>query len=109
MNRDADWDSRQLQEKLEAITADIRALADHYQGNILGLLALLRALEHTHREIQENLFQSALPDNRQELYALLKDMEEAGGWPYIERMKLRSLLVNLMAMEVSISDRQSED
>lgn len=95
MNGDKDLDSRQLQDTLQAITADIRTLADTHQGNTLALLALLRALEHSHREIRDDLFQGSLPDNRQALYALLKDMEEAGGWPYIERMKLRSLLEKL--------------
>lgn len=96
MNGDKNSDSRQLEVKLQAITADIRALANSYQGNSLALLTLLRALEQVHREIQENLFQASLPSNRQELYAFLKDMEEAGGWPYIERMRLRSLLENLL-------------
>ncbi len=95
MNCDKKFDLGYLQVKLQALTADIRALADSHQGDSLSLLAVLRALEDSHREIRENLFQASLPDNRQALYALLKDMEEAGGWPYIERMKLRSLLSNL--------------
>ena len=94
MNGDKDLDSRLLENKLQAITTEIRYLANTHQGNSLALLALLRRLEHIHSEIRENFFQSSLPDNRQALYALLKDMEEAGGWPYIERMKLRSLLSN---------------
>lgn len=92
MNGVKDLDSKQLQDKLHAITVEIYSLANSHQGNSLALLALLRALEQVHREIRENLFQASLPDNRQALYALLKDMEEAGGWPHIERMKLRSLL-----------------
>lgn len=95
MNCDNDLDSKQLQVKLQAITVDIRTLANSYQGNSLVLLALLRALEHSHREIRENLFQASLPDNRQALYALLRDIEEEGGWPYIDRMKLHLLLSNL--------------
>jgi DNA-binding transcriptional regulator YbjK len=95
MNCDNDLDSQQLQVKLQAITADIRSLANSHQGNSLVLLALLRALEHSHREIRENLFQASLPDSRQALYALLRDIEEEGGWPYIDRMKLQLLLSNL--------------
>jgi hypothetical protein len=95
MNCDNDLDSQQLQVKLQAITADIRSLANSHKGNSLVLLALLRALEHSHREIRENLFQASLPDSRQALYALLRDIEEEGGWPYIDRMKLRLLLSNL--------------
>ncbi|MBW4575695.1 MAG: hypothetical protein KME08_10470 [Aphanothece sp. CMT-3BRIN-NPC111] len=94
MKHDTDFDSKQ-QPELQAIANTIRALAEKRQGNSLALLALLRTLEQLHREIQEGVFQASLPDNRQALYALLKDIEEEGGWPYIDRMKLRSLLVNL--------------
>lgn len=81
--------------ELEGIAHGVRELANSCQGNSLALLALLRILEQLHREIRDGIFQTSLPDNRQQLYALLKDIEEAGGWPYIDRMKLRSLLVNL--------------
>ncbi|NEO29928.1 MAG: hypothetical protein F6K36_05645 [Symploca sp. SIO3C6] len=95
MNQDGDLGLSQLQIKLQALAADLRCLADSYQGNSLALLALLRTLEQTHREIREHSFQASLPDNRQQLYALLKDIEEEGGWPYIERMRLRELLENM--------------
>lgn len=95
MNWDQDLEQGQLQARLQAITADIRSVASRYPGDSLALLALLRALEQVHREIRENLFQPSLPDNRQALYALLRDIEEEGGWPYIDRMKLRSLLEQL--------------
>jgi hypothetical protein len=36
-----------------------------------------------------------LPDNRQALYSLLRDIEAEGGWPYIERMRLQAFLTNL--------------
>jgi hypothetical protein len=58
-------------------------------------LALLRTLESLHQEIRESVFQASLPDSRQALYALLKDMEATGGWPYIHRMKLQSFLEKL--------------
>jgi hypothetical protein len=67
------------------------------EGDCFELLSLLRTLESLHRQIRDNLFQAALPDNRQKLYALLREIEENGGWPYIERMKLRQLLTNLEA------------
>jgi hypothetical protein len=110
MNGDKDLDSRLLENKLQAITAEIRSLANTHQGNSLALLALLRRLEQMHGEIREDLFQSSLPDNRQALYALLKDMEEAGGWPYIERMKLRSFLSNFPdnSTYINTSKGQSE-
>lgn len=109
MNCDRDVDSRQLQVNLQAMTADIRALATSHQENPLALLALLRAVEQIHREIRENLFQASLPDNRQELYALLKNIEEEGGWPYIERLRLRSLLAYLAESEVNTANANNND
>ena len=82
-----DLPSGQIQPELQAITAAVRTLAQNSQGDNLAVLSLLRILEDLHREIQEGVFQASLPDNRQALYALLRDIEEAGGWPYIERMK----------------------
>src|ERR671932_1405839 len=109
MNRENDSDSRQMEIELQAITTNIRTLANRQGGNSRALLALLRTLEHTHREIHENLFQASLPGNRQELYALLKDIEETGGWPYIERMRLRSLLSNLPELGVQTVDTDSNE
>ncbi len=62
------------------------------RGDSLALLELLRLLEARHRQICETAFQDALPNNRHSLYALLKDIETKGGWPYIQRMKLAFLL-----------------
>lgn len=107
MNNDSE--SRQLEVEVQILAAEIRTLANRYQGNSLALLALLRALEQVHREIQDNLFQASLPDNRQALYAFLRNIEETGGWPYIERLKLRSLLSNLLAGEIQTTDMESDD
>lgn len=85
-----------LESKLAAITTDVEALAQSYQGDSLALLAVLRCLEALHREIREGLFHASLPDSRHGLDALLKDIETEGGWPYIERMRLQALLVNLL-------------
>jgi hypothetical protein len=71
-----------------------RALAKEHQGNPTELLALLRHLESLHQELREGLFQESLPNNRQQLYNLLKEIETEGGWPYIPRMKLRSFFEN---------------
>ena len=97
MKSGIDFKSGQWQSELQAIATTVRSLAQHGQGDSLALVALLRQLEDLHREIRDGIFQTSLPDNRQALYALLKDIEAEGGWPYIERMKLQSFLANLPA------------
>lgn len=99
MNGEKNFESRQLQMELQAIATAVRALAVTWQSDTIELLALLRGLESLHREIRDSMFQASLPDNRQALYALLKNIEEEGGWPYIDRLKLRSLLINFSAEE----------
>jgi hypothetical protein len=83
----------------EAIAATIRSIAKRHQGDQIALLNLLRMLEALHKEIREGLFQESLPTNRQALYALLKDMEAQGGWPYIKRMRLQALLELLQSID----------
>jgi hypothetical protein len=90
-------DSRSLRVALAEIATITRTVAQNQQGRSLELLALLRVLEALHREIRDSFFQEALPDNRQALYALLRDIELSGGWPYIHRLKLQALLVNLLS------------
>lgn len=97
-----------LESKLSAIATTVEALAQSYQGDSLGLLAVLRRLEALHREIREGLFHASLPDNRHGLEALLKDIETEGGWPYIERMRLQALLVNLLGEDAQNSDSMPE-
>ena len=81
------------------IVTEIQAIAARSQGDSIALLQLLRALEQVHRDIQADYFQSALPDSRQALYALLRDIEENGGWPYIQRWKIQALFANLAEIE----------
>lgn len=97
MNTGINLEPGNLEFELQGIATAVRSLAQSYQGDSLALVALLRRLEELHREIRDGIFQASLPDNRQALYALLKDIESEGGWPYIERMKLQSFLVNLAA------------
>ncbi|WP_416667133.1 hypothetical protein [Egbenema bharatensis] len=85
----------ELQEELESIARLIRSTAYEYKHQSHDLLALLRVLEAVHQEIRDGLFQDSLPDNRQALYALLRDIENDGGWPYIHRMKLQAFLSHL--------------
>lgn len=88
--------ARQAEQSLgtaqQAIAQLVQTTAQNYSGDGLALLSLLRLLEHLHQEIREGAFQEALPKNRQALYAMLRDMEAEGGWPYISRGSLRSLL-----------------
>jgi hypothetical protein len=77
--------------------------------NSLELLAILRSIEYLHRQIRDNLFQESLPDNRQSLYKLLKDIETRGGWPYIHRMKLRELMENLNYGVIDSPEAASEE
>ncbi|WP_309742097.1 hypothetical protein [Chamaesiphon sp. OTE_20_metabat_361] len=78
---------------------EIHEIAERDRHDPLALLRLLRTLEQLHREIQQGYFQSALPNSRQALYALLRDIEENGGWPYIQRWKLQELFANLSEQE----------
>jgi hypothetical protein len=84
----------QLKANLETIASITRSVAQQHQGESLELLSILRLLEQLHQEIRDGMFQDSLPSNRQALYALLRDIELSGGWPYIHRLKLRALLVN---------------
>lgn len=83
---------------------DIRALAEEHRQDTLFLLSLLRELEMIHRQIRTEIFEFSLPETRNALYQLVKDIEEQGGWPYIERMKLRDLLKNLQTIEPNQSE-----
>lgn len=96
MNQGLKVDSESFNHQLQGIVAAVQNVAQDYQGDAIALLALLRQLEYLHREIRDYAFQNSLPNNRQALYALLKDIESEGGWPYIERMKLQKFLVNLL-------------
>jgi hypothetical protein len=79
----------------------VQAAAQHREGDCLALLALLRLLNELHYEIRDTLFREALPNNRQRLYRLLKDIEQEGGWPYIQRIKLAALIAHMDEAENS--------
>jgi hypothetical protein len=88
-----------LPHRLQEIANELHEIADRDREDPIALLYLLRTLEQLHREIQQGYFQSALPSSRQSLYALLRDIEENGGWPYIQRWKLQALFANLPESE----------
>jgi len=95
MNYQRKFGSQELLAKLKVLAEDIATLATEHQGEIIDLLAILRSLEQSHRQVREEWFQDALPSNRQVLYSLLRDIEESGGWPYIKRGTVRLLLSQL--------------
>ncbi len=84
-----------IETEVAEIAHRLRTLARSARGDTEALLAILRTIELVHREIREESFLEALPNNRHALYDLLKELEATGGWPYIPRMQLRALLANL--------------
>ncbi len=92
----------------EAIATAIRSLAQHQEGNVQALLGLLRLLEQLHREVEDGPFRQALPTNRQGLYALLRDMESEGGWPYIPRLRLKQIMHWIEELEDTEEDQEEE-
>ncbi|MBD2447854.1 hypothetical protein H6G76_11830 [Nostoc sp. FACHB-152] len=96
MSNNKDFESTDFSEQLQKIATAVHDVVQECQNDTLALLNLLRQLEYLHREIRDGVFQESLPDNRQQLYALLKDIETEGGWPYIERMRLQTFLAKLL-------------
>jgi hypothetical protein len=94
---------------LQAIATVVWQAAQQRRGDGLALLSLLRQLETLHQRIRDELFQECLPDNRQALYSMLKDMEAEGGWPYIHRMKLQWLMSNLATELVDGEDSATHE
>ncbi|HYW17955.1 MAG TPA: hypothetical protein VE956_01355 [Nodularia sp. (in: cyanobacteria)] len=111
MSNQKSLESGTLSEKLQEIAMAVHDVASISQGDAIALLGLLRHLEQLHRDIRDNAFQESLPDNRQKLYSLLKDIESEGGWPYIERMRLKAFLATLPpdAMENYADQQKSDD
>lgn len=95
MTQEQDIDYIGSDNVLEETVKDICALAEKHQNDSLYLLSLLRDLERTHRQIRVEFFEKALPQTRNDLYQFVRDIEEKGGWPYIERMRLKDLLQNI--------------
>lgn len=91
-------------EDLATIATLVNTAAEHRRGQPVQLLALLRLLESLHRDIRDGYFQEALPDNRQALYALLKDIEAEGGWPYIYRRRLEDFARALSQCPIAEGD-----
>jgi hypothetical protein len=99
MNSDRDSKNSQLEAELQELTTLVWSIAGKYKGDSPSSLFLLRILERLHREIREQIFEPSLPDTRSSLFHLLREIEETGGWPYIERMKLQTFLTHLLKNE----------
>ena len=109
MNSDLPIDPQRLEQELQQVGTSVLELASRCKGDITLLLAILRSLESVHRQIRVGLFQDSLPDNRRKLYFLLKDIEEEGGWPYIERMKIKDLLTKFVEDELIQPNKAQPD
>ena len=92
MTQDSDTSKNDSHSILEDTAKSVRALAQKNRGDSLFLLSLLRDLEKIHRQIRVEFFEDALPQTRNDLYQFVRNIEEKGGWPYIERMRLKELL-----------------
>ncbi|MEM7724906.1 MAG: hypothetical protein AAF208_00875 [Cyanobacteria bacterium P01_A01_bin.45] len=96
MSNGKSFDSKNLSLKLQDVNNAICEAVKVCEKDSFALLSLLRELEYLHREIREGVFQESLPDNRQALYSLLREIEAEGGWPYIERMRLKAFLSKML-------------
>lgn len=104
MTQDRDINGIDSASLLKDTAQDICALAKKHQNDGLFLLSLLRDLEQIHRKIRVEYFETALPQTRNDLYQFVKEIEEKGGWPYIERMRLKDLLQNIDFQELQTKD-----
>jgi hypothetical protein len=93
-----------FQEDFRLITVHLHQLIDQAQADPVALLKILRFLESLHNEVRELHFQPALPIHRHELYAMLREIEAEGGWPYIPRMQLRDILASDTASKLTSED-----
>jgi hypothetical protein len=98
-----------FQEDFRAITAHLHQLIDRSEVDPVALLKILRFLEKLHQEVRELHFQPALPIHRHELYAMLREIEAEGGWPYIPRMQLREILSGEMQTPTSVDQIEGWD
>ena len=81
------WEAR-----LQALLAEVDAIAADLGDQPAPLLTLLRQIEALHRRIQDGPFRTSLPADRHQFFTLLQAMETSGGWPYIPRLQLRTFL-----------------
>lgn len=95
----SDFNHSAIAPKVKELVGQIKQLAEESQEDIFAILLILRELEILHRSIRQEMFEPMLPDTRHRLYLLLRHLEEVGGWPYIERMRLKDICSKLMLEE----------
>jgi hypothetical protein len=88
-----------IENELQKSVSEIWNLAEKSQDDIFEVLLILRELELLHRNIRQQMFDPILPDTRHRLYLLLKHIEEVGGWPYIERIRIKDICEKLLSEE----------
>lgn len=109
MDNPTKFDSQARSNQLEFLAEKVLTLAQTAEGNTLEILAILRILEQLHQNVRESLFQQSLPDNRQKLYHLLRDIESKGGWPYIPRSSIKALMENLQKESPEVSGELGQE
>jgi hypothetical protein len=109
MDNATEFDSQARSNQLEFLAEKVLILAQTAEGNPLEILAVLRILEQLHQDIRESLFQQSLPDSRQKLYHLLREIESKGGWPYIPRSSLNSVMENLQKQSPEVTQELGKD
>lgn len=98
-----------VSQSLEPLLQEIMAIAADHEGDGQAQLLVLRQLELLHRKICEDYFYHTLPERRRDLYNLLRDMEENGGWPYIARPKLQLFMDALLEAEAEAEAETPEE
>lgn len=91
--------TNQLELALQEIVTLVETVCQSCGSDSDRLLALLRTLESLHRQIRTEKFEPSLPNTRKDLYDFLREVEESGGWPYIERGKLQHFVQYLVQAE----------
>ncbi len=108
MDYEQNFKSTVPDDALREILSKTWSIATKKPQDLLFLLSVLRSLELIHRQIRTELFEPSLPETRNDLYQLVKDIEEKGGWPYIERMRLQDLLQNLQLDAIESAQSSQE-
>ena len=98
-----------LPERCQDLTQRVEAAVESCEQDTAALLSLLRVIEQLHRQVFNEHFVPSLPNSRQALYALLREMEAEGGWPYIPKMRIYELIDYLNAQAAEAIEAPEDD